>query len=150
LIAAWRNVAILVWRRETTQAGVDALHTEYDKLTQKYPGGVFLLTIVEQGAPPPSSEIRKALAKFLARGAGRTILSAVVHEGTGFRAAFVRSVVTGLAVMTDLPYAHKVFATVEHASGWFRTNSPAARAWRERELVEAANEVRERALGEAR
>jgi hypothetical protein len=35
-----RNLA----RRETTQAGVDALQTEYDKLTQKHPGGVFLLT----------------------------------------------------------------------------------------------------------
>ena len=72
------------------------------------------------------------------------MLSAVVHEGTGFRAAAVRSVVTGLAMMANLPYPHKVFATVDDAGRWLHMNSPVGKKWEARGLIEAVREVRER------
>jgi hypothetical protein len=145
LIATWRNVVILVWRRETLVAAVDAAQDVYDKLALANPGGLFLLTVVEAGAPPPSQEARYALARFLSSGAGRMILSAVVHEGSGFRAAFVRGVVTGLALLANLPYPHKVFGSVEEAATWFRMKATAPRSWGEQELVLAVKELRQRA-----
>ncbi|MEO8801082.1 MAG: hypothetical protein ABI551_24535 [Polyangiaceae bacterium] len=146
LIGTWRNVVIIVWKQETTLAGVDAGQKAYDDLAKANPSGVFLLTIVESGAPMPSSSVRDALARFLANGNGRTLLSGVAHEGTGFRAAAVRSVVTGLAVLGQLPYPHKVFATVNEAAAWFWGNSPVARAWGEqgKMLVDAVERLRAR------
>ena len=147
ILATWANVVILVWRKDTTLPGVEAAQRVYDDLARENPGGIFLMTIVEFGAPMPPPEVRDALARFLASGAGRMILSAVAHEGTGFRAAAVRSVVTGLAVLAKLPYPHKVFATADEAGAWFWVNSPVARAWGERAklLVDAVLEVRQRA-----
>jgi len=146
IIATWANVVILVWRNETTLKGVEAVQKVYDNLSAANPKGIFLMTVVEFGAPMPSADVRDALARFLASGSGRMILSGVTHEGTGFRAAAVRSVVTGLALLAKLPYPHKVFATVDEAAAWFWLNSPIARAWGERgkTLADAVAEVRYR------
>ena len=66
LIARWGNVGILVWKQETTIAGVNKLQQVYAQLAKDYPKNVFLITIVEQGAPMPASPTRVALAEFLA------------------------------------------------------------------------------------
>jgi hypothetical protein len=145
IVATWRNVVLLIWRRETTVEGVSAARRIYDELAAVCPGGVLLMTIVEEKAPAPSADARKDLARFLSNCSGRMILSAVVHEGAGFQAAMVRSVVTGLALVARLPYPHKVFATVAEAEAWFRASSPMARAWQEGVMVDVSNEVRQRA-----
>jgi hypothetical protein len=144
LIATWNNVVICVWRKGTTGVGVAALHSAYDAHAKEHPEGVFLMTIVERHAETPSQAIRAALARFLEKGAGRTTLSAVVQEGTGFRAAFVRSIVTGLALMAKLPYPHKVFGSVTEATMWFRIVAPVAQPWDDEQFIEAVREVRER------
>ena len=74
--------------------------------------GVYLLTVVEEDAPMPPYEAREVVAVFLRNGAGRIRMSAVVHEGAGFRAAAVRSVVTGIAMLSKVPFPHHIFATV--------------------------------------
>lgn len=144
IVGSWECFQILIWRVETTLEGVKAAQSTYNKLVGQHPEGVFLLTVVEQSAPMPTSEVRKALAGFLASGANRTILSAVVHEGAGFRAAAVRSVVTGLAMLTNLPYPHRVFATVAEACEWYRENSSVARRWAPNEFRDAVAELRQR------
>jgi len=72
-------------------------------------------------AHPPPSEAREAVAIFLRSAAGKVRMSAVMHEGFGFRAAAVRSVVTGLSMLVRLPYPHEIFATVEQAANWLGT-----------------------------
>jgi cytochrome c556 len=119
VVFTWRNVTCAVFKRETTLGGVRTIQRVYDDLAGKFPEGVLMVTIVEEGAPMPVVEVRDALAKFLASGAGRSKMSAVIHEGIGFRAAAVRAVVTGLAMVAKLPYPHKVFATPTDAARWF-------------------------------
>jgi hypothetical protein len=145
IVATWKNVVLLIWRQETTVEGVRAAKATYDELSASCPGGVILATVVEWNAPAPPVDARKELARFLSGCSGRMILSAVVHEGAGFRAAMVRSVVTGLALVAKLPYPHKVFVTVADAEGWFRACSPVARAWSPGDLVAVTTEVRQRA-----
>jgi hypothetical protein len=144
-VGTWRNVVILVWRRQTTVDGVRAAEKVYQHLSGLCPGGVILLTIVEESAPAPPADARRDLARWLASCSGRMILSAVVHEGAGFRGAMVRSVVTGLALVAKLPYPHKIFATVAEADAWYRANSPLARSWRDGELVDVTDDLRRRA-----
>lgn len=146
LISTWRNVLILVWKHETTTDGVHKLKSTYQSLAEKYPKNVFLLTIVEQDAPMPPSPVRVALADFLASCGGKMVLSAVVHEGSGFRAAAVRSVVTGLAMMANLPYPHKVFANVDDAARWLHMSSPVGKDWNDVSLVATVREARSREM----
>jgi hypothetical protein len=122
IMMSWTNFTIAVFRRETTLEGVRKLSSTYESIAAAFPYGVYLVTIVEEGAPMPAPDARQALTKFLMSGAGRTRMSAVIHEGSGFRAAAVRSVVTGLAMAARLPYPHKVFASVAEAGTWFATS----------------------------
>jgi hypothetical protein len=122
LVMTWDRCVGVVWKRETTLEGVEALATAYREQATRYPSGVYLLTIIEHGAPMPSTEEREAVAVFLRSGAGRTRMSAVVSEGTGFRAAAVRSVVTGLAMLVRLPYPHEVFGSLDQAAKWLGTS----------------------------
>ena len=149
IVATWQNVVILVWKRETTTAALDALRKAHDQVAAKHEGAVFLLTIVEERAPMPPSATRDALAGFLKMLERSVELSAVVHEGAGFRAAAVRSVVTGVSLVARLPYPHKVFATVAEAAAWFGPNSRRnLKAWHPKALIDSVAELRARAAAE--
>ncbi len=121
-LAVWEQVFIVIWRHDTTMDGVRALERQHTEHGQAHPGGGGLLTIIEQGAPMPSSEVRTALAKFMTAGARFIRSSAVAFEGAGFRAAAVRGVVTGLTMLARQPYPHKVFATMPEAIQWLGTS----------------------------
>jgi hypothetical protein len=124
-LAHWRQVFLVLWRRETTLAGARHLDTACTAFARTQPGGIGLLTIVESGAPLPPAPARDAIASFLASGSAFIKCSAVVFEGSGFRAAAVRSVVTGLTLMARQAYPHKV-CSLEEAVAMFGRILPAA------------------------
>jgi hypothetical protein len=68
---------------------------------------------------------REALARMLA-GGNDIACSAVAFEGSGFRAAFVRGVVTGLTILARHPFPNRIFAGVPEASSWLRSQMPRA------------------------
>ena len=142
-IMSWDRCLGLVWKKETTVAGMQAYTQVYREVSLRYPSGIYLLTIVEEDAPMPPYEAREAVAVFLRNGAGRIRMSAVVHEGAGFRAAAVRSVVTGISMLSKVPFPHHIFATVEQAAKWLGTTQ-----YRDVDpdyTVVAVNEARDRA-----
>lgn len=116
VLASWQQIFAVVWRHETTMEGVRALHHECGTFATKHPPGIGLLTIVSAGAPMPASPVRQAVADFLAQGGAYIKCSAVVMEGTGFRAAAVRSVVTGLTMLAKQAYPHRVCSVSDAAS----------------------------------
>jgi len=149
LMGSWQSVFILVWRDKTTFEGVTALEQLLDGFARDR-SDVFLLTVVEERARIPSFPVRDALATVLDNEASRLCLSAVVYEGTGFRAAAVRAVVSGLALMSKISARHRVFSTVADATAWFQTHSAAARRWAAPTLARAVAEMRESAARGAR
>jgi hypothetical protein len=116
--AAWNAIFIVIWRHDTTAAGVQNLDVKLREHEASFTQGCGLLTIIEQGAPMPTSEVRTGLARFMTEGARVIRSSAVAFEGAGFRAAAVRGVVTGLTMLARQPYPHKVFATMADAAQW--------------------------------
>jgi hypothetical protein len=116
--AGWNAIFIVIWRHDTTSDGVRNLDLKLRDHEKAHPDGCGLLTIIEQGAPMPTSEVRTALARFMTEGARVIRSSAVAFEGAGFRAAAVRGVVTGLTMLARQPYPHKVFATMPDAAQW--------------------------------
>jgi hypothetical protein len=118
LFATWQNFLLALWCGETTTKGVREGQRVFDEHAKEFPGGLLLLTVVEEQAPMPPSDARNALGELLRSGTGKTRKSAVVYEGAGFRAAAVRSVVTGITVFSRPPFPHKIFATVADAVGF--------------------------------
>lgn len=117
LVGTVDQVLLIVWRVRTLVTAVDRIQMAYDELVANCPEGIGLLNIVEQTAPMPGSDARERIATFL-REASRVSASAVAFEGTGFRAAAVRSVVAGLALLARQAFPHKIFPTVETAAEW--------------------------------
>lgn len=103
-----------------------------------------MLTVIEQSASLPPADIRQRLSTALERTVD-PVLSAVVYEGSGFRAAAVRGVVTGLTALKKLPYPHRVFASVNAASEWF-DDQATTKSWTGIALVRALDNARNRSL----
>lgn len=118
LVVSWERCLAIVWRQITTVQGVFALDRALREQRDRYHSGLYLLTVVEETAALPDAQARDAVARFLRSASGTVRMSAVVHEGTGFRAAAVRSVVTAISHLARLPYPHEIFATVEQAAAW--------------------------------
>jgi hypothetical protein len=112
-LATWQQIFAVIWQRETTMRGAIHLRTACTEFASRHPRGIGLLTIVEPNAPFPPSEVRNSIADFLHDASVFIKCSAVIYEGTGFRAAAVRSVVTGLTLMARQGYPHKVCDLVE-------------------------------------
>lgn len=115
-LATLDDIFVLIWRHETTMAGAEALRRECFAFGESRPQGIVLLTIIEERAPMPQSEPRAAIATFLRDASPFIKASGVVFEGTGFRAAAVRSVVISLTMLAGQKYPHKVFANLVEAS----------------------------------
>jgi hypothetical protein len=113
-----RSVALLVWGKTTTLEGVASARRVILAHADRYPEGIGLLTVVENVADPPAADVRRSITEMLRSLQGRAIRSAVAQEGTGFRAAMVRGVVTGLTLVSRLSYPHRVFDTMEAGITW--------------------------------
>lgn len=147
VLASWQQIFAVVWRWDTTLEGAQALQRECSKFAMRHPRGIGLLTIVSEKAPMPASPARQAVASFLTHGSSYIKCSAVLMEGTGFRAAAVRSVVTGLTMLAKQAYPHRV-CSVPDAVSMLSRELPVAsgQAINPTALRAAIDDLRQRAL----
>ena len=145
-LGVWHNLAIVVWRCETKPEAVSAMRQEYLSVASRYPGGIGMLTIIEDTATMPPIEARKAIADLFEELGPRVKVSAAVFEGSGFRAAFVRGVVTGLNMMTSQPFPHRVYGELTAAAEWLAQGLPQADGRRATvaQLIDAVGKLRAR------
>jgi hypothetical protein len=111
-LASLGDVFIVIWRHETSLSGTEAVRRECFEFAKSRPEGIALLTIIEERAPMPPAEPRSQLASFMRDASDIIKASGVVFEGSGFRAAAVRSVVISLTMLAGQKYPHKVFANL--------------------------------------
>ena len=131
------NVAILRYARTTGIESVVDLEEFAGALRQGAVGAVFpVLTLIEAGAAPPSSEQRRRLAALW------TTFSPVIQgisyalPGSGFGAATRRAVITGLQLLARSPFPVHVASELESAADWLCHRFPAPERTVER-LVDA-------------
>jgi hypothetical protein len=110
------NLAFMVWRRRTLVGPYRDGIALVNRLALKHPGGVGVLHVVETEASPPDSEARKAFTDFLKQPVIKHF--SVTHEGSGFKAASVRAIVSGVHALARPGFEHAVHSTVADASRW--------------------------------
>lgn len=118
VIGTLENVSFHVWRHRTLAAAVPAVIEAFARARGQGGGRFANVGIVEANAPLPESEVRSQLARLMRDAGEEIVASSMTFEGTGFRAAAVRSAVMGLSLMARQPYPHRIFASVGEATDW--------------------------------
>ncbi len=110
------NMLFMIWRRETA-AGAYRRGTQIAReLASSFREGIGILHVVEVDAIPPDSEARKAMTELLQLDG--LMHFSVTHEGTGFKAAAVRAIVSGNHALIRPKCAHTVHSSLVAAAAW--------------------------------
>ncbi len=115
---------MLLWRDRTTIEGVKILSQHLEQFARERERGLALITIIEQNARMPASGTRESMAKLMRRIGTKFVISGVAFEGDGFMAAGIRGVVTGLTLIAQQPYPHRVWKNVREVGEWFECEAP--------------------------
>lgn len=143
IIATQRDLEIVIWRGPTSLEAVELIRASIDELTRTFPNGIGVLQVVEPVAPPPDAAARNALSNVL-RNAGKSVRgSAIVFEGTGFKMAAVRAIVTGLTMLARPEFPHVVFADLHEASAWVAAYLSGANSGRDATIWSSVSELRD-------
>lgn len=141
VLAVCRNVAVVLWVKETQLSAVGGMGELLGELTRGDRRSA-LLQIAEPSALVPTTEAREAIMAVLKLHTSSLLASAVVFEGDGFRAAAARAVVSGIALMARLDFPHQIFASVPSALEWIES--------RQSEPKRHLGDGLERAIGQLR
>lgn len=110
------NIVFMVWRRRTLAEPYRAGARLVAQLGAKFPEGVGVMQVVEVDAVPPDSDARKVFVEFLKQEIIKHY--SVTHEGTGFKAASVRAIVSGVQTLARPTFEHSVHSSVAAAARW--------------------------------
>ena len=122
------GIAFMGWYGNVTDKGIEAWRSAATRVAERARGPIALVTCVRESSPPPEGELRKGAAKILFDDSAA--VSLLVFEGTGFRAAIVRSVLAMMfAIVGNKKTAHKVIGDPTEAVKWFMDASK-GKPWR--------------------
>jgi hypothetical protein len=121
------GIAVALWRYNTTAPDVQELERTALLAHGAHARPIALIQVVPASALTPDAAARTALARMLLNLNGRVSHSALVHEAEGFRAAMIRSIVTGIAALSNPGFPHRVFARLEEAVAWMTPKNPHGR-----------------------
>ncbi|HEX2673947.1 MAG TPA: hypothetical protein VHM25_23890 [Polyangiaceae bacterium] len=116
-IALSGRTLVVLWQTDTSREAVRELASLLAGHAAEM-GNVGLLQVIGEGATSPDGDVRAALAAMLKENEARIVASAVVFEGTGFRASVIRSIVVGISMLSRPKCPHVVFASVNEGTAW--------------------------------
>lgn len=115
---------LLIVSYTITLPGVEAIGRGFAKLTQRDKKACSLSIVERRSGPGTAPDARDAIAEIAKKYDKGMTGSAVVCDGTGFRATAVRSVVTAILMASRSSSPTKVFAAPEPALEWLQTTRP--------------------------
>lgn len=112
----WRGKLLIAVWRGTSYEGADTFYREMKAGILRYGSGVAHLAVIEQGSSLPSSDSRARIASIFDEYPQSVSCVSVVFEGTGFFAAAVGSVATGIMFLSGRRMPFKVHNSVPEAA----------------------------------
>jgi hypothetical protein len=116
--AAWRGVYILDFRDTPTRESLDATIVGKRKIQGLYPDGLYVFNIVDGQRPAPDADVRNYAAKKQTEDNQGVLAHITIVRGDGFRPSTIRSLLTGLHLMSRSPFPRKVFAHLHDGTSW--------------------------------
>ncbi len=142
-IAWFENVEIIVSREAPTHEVMQHIVSELENLSKASGQRTGALLIVSSDCSPPSDEARKYIRQGLA--GSSMVAAAQVVEGTGFRGAAMRAVLSLLQLAARPSYPMGVFSSIEEGATWLagEVRKRAGTAPEATALAHAARTIRE-------
>jgi hypothetical protein len=143
-LAWYGNVQIILSLEPPTFEFMRRIIAELELLAKQCRCGTGALLVIRSDVSPPTEEARAYIKHELSRSS--MLAAAQVVEGTGFRGAAMRSVLTMLQLASRAPYPMKVFDHIEPGARWLSAElqKRAGEAPDGIRLTRVANEVRRR------
>ena len=138
LAAIHRNVYITAWWGETTVPRLRRVGEIQNELARKWPKGFVALALIRSANANLPADVRAEAEKLSKEPAANLKAIAQIIYGTGFAAAAIRSVATGMVLIARHPRPTKIFGTLEAAATWLVPHMNA--------LPEPADKIAETAL----
>jgi hypothetical protein len=109
---------MVIWRGLATQEAVLQINERIGDLTQRLPGKCVYINVIEPRSPTPPAPVRKLAMEGLSRpGLGCKV---AVIEGHELRAALVRAILTGMALLRREEQPTKWFKNTREMSLWVK------------------------------
>lgn len=144
LVASFGPVLLSAWATKPIPRLFEIQRSQLAAAVARNPGRQLFLCVVAPSADPPDQAERDASAKMITGHGDKLAGCACVIEGSGFRAAITRTVLTGIVLVIRTPSPVNFFETVESAGNWLQKRADGAN------LKQLAAKVSEaRAVGRA-
>lgn len=126
VVAQIGMVCVAVWRADSTVARVGRQSEALGRVVRQAPGQAAFFCVIEPSSAPPNDKAREASSAMLRSYGTDLVATAVVIEGSGFRASIVRSVASGIVWLarsrSKVPVSY--FADVEAGATWMAGHVP--------------------------
>jgi hypothetical protein len=113
------NMVFVYWAKETQLASYKRVCDTLTRLAGVHPEGIGVCQVVGLQAIPPASETRTEITRLMTeRVGGRLMHYSIVHEGSGFKAASVRAIVSASHMLARTKTNLAVFSSLADAAVW--------------------------------
>ena len=111
-------VCLAIWRTKPIMDLFQVQRLDLTEAVASDPGNIAFLCVVEPTAEPPDQTVRDASAAMIASFGRDLAACACVIEGSGFRAAITRTVLTGMQFVARRAVPTRFFERVPVAAAW--------------------------------
>ena len=118
VMASFGVVCVALWNSKPTRVLFEHQRAALATCVIRYPGRALFLCAVSSKSDPPDQELRDASVKMLLAHERRLAGCACVIEGTGFRAAITRTVLTGMTLLARTQAPIAFFDQIAPACTW--------------------------------
>lgn len=123
LLGTFGDVFFAVWSTKPTPELFELQRSGLASVVQSRPGRALFLCVVSPNSDPPEQAERDASSRMINVHGARLLGTACVVEGSGFRAAITRTVLTGIALFIRTPSPVTFFEGIEAACDWMQRRS---------------------------
>jgi len=118
VVAQIGPVCAALWRKKPTADRFEVQRRCLQAAVKKRPGDTVFLCLVEAGTEPPDDNIRKASSTMITDLGQDLKAVAIVIEGSGFKAAISRTVLSGIVFLIRSPSPIKYFESAASGAAW--------------------------------
>lgn len=126
LLGTFGNVCFAVWSTKPTPELFQLQRAALATAVQNNPYRTFFLCVVSPYADPPEQAERDASSRMISEHGERLAGTACVVEGSGFRAAITRTVLSGIVFFIRTPSPVTFFDSIEGATQWMQRRGGAS------------------------
>jgi hypothetical protein len=114
----WKNITVAVWWAQPDPAIVARFSRVTELRRQQHPTGMSNVHLIKSKIALPDAETRQAMVELMRELGPSLAGSAVVVGGDGFWASTMRSVITGMRVLTPRSYEMRLHSSIAEVVEW--------------------------------